>query len=210
MSSMAVETPASSRERSARDDGRLLIVSGPSGVGKSTVLRRLMNECPLPLAMSVSATTRLPRAGEKNGVDYHFLSREEFTQKRSNDEFLECQEVFSGGDWYGTLRDEVNAGLARGDWLILEIDVAGARDVLRLYPSAISIFLDPGSLEELEARLRRRNTETEESIQRRLATARHEMQQINLYSHRVINDTLDNAVAKICELLLEYARKRVV
>lgn len=186
---------------------RLVIVSGPSGAGKSTVLRRLVQECRLPLVMSVSATTRRARPGEQDGVDYHFLTREEFARRRAKDEFLECQEVFHRDEWYGTLRSEVWAGLNRGDWVILEIDVKGAEEVLRQYPSAISIFLHPGSEKELERRLRNRNTESEDSIRRRLQSAREELAKSRLYLHKVTNDTVEHAVAEICRLLLEHARQ---
>ena len=109
----------------ASNAGKLVILSGPSGAGKSTVVRELLATCPLPLELSVSATTRLPRAGERDGVDYHFLSREEFALRRERGEFLECKEVFGRGDWYGTLAAPVTAGLRAGKWVLLEIDVEG-------------------------------------------------------------------------------------
>ncbi len=102
--------------------GKLIILSGPSGAGKSTVVRELLANCSLPLKLSVSATTRQPRAGEVDGRDYHFVSHEEFRRVRAAGEFLECKEVFGRGDWYGTLASEVENGLAAGNWMILEID----------------------------------------------------------------------------------------
>ncbi|MEX0820195.1 MAG: guanylate kinase [Pirellulaceae bacterium] len=181
--------------------GKLVIISGPSGAGKSTVLKRVLAECPRPLELSVSATTRLPRPGETDGVEYHFLSKEDFARRRENDEFLEWNEVFGRGDYYGTLRSTVAAGLAAGKWVVLEIDVEGAMMVLESHPDAITIFLHPGSDAELERRLRDRGTETEDSIQRRLEVARREMSCLNKYKYEVVNNTVDQAVEEICDIL---------
>jgi guanylate kinase len=180
---------------------RLVILSGPSGTGKSTIVRRLLSECPLPLMLSVSATTRPPRPDERDGVDYHFLSREEFLRRRDRGEFLEWKEVFGRGHFYGTLRSAVASGLAAGKWVVLEIDVQGALAVLEEDSQAISIFLHAGSMEELERRLRGRGTESEESIQRRLAVARNELEYVDRYSCQVVNRTVDQAVREICEIL---------
>jgi guanylate kinase len=184
---------------------RIVIISGPSGAGKSTVVRRLLAECPLPLQLSVSATTRTPRAGEQNGVHYHFLSREEFAQRKEAGEFLECNEVFGRGDWYGTLQSHVQHGLSAGKWMVLEIDVGGAMAVLAKFPHAITIFVHSGSVEELERRLRERGTESEVALQRRLEVARRELSYLQKYKHEVVNDTIDHAVTKICEILKTYA-----
>jgi guanylate kinase len=181
--------------------GKLVIISGPSGAGKSTVLRRLLAECPLPLRWSVSATTRPPRPGERDGRDYHFLSREEFLRRREAGEFLESKEVFGAGELYGTLRSETASGLTAGQWVILEIDVQGALTVLEQYPDAVTIFLHPGSMHELEQRLRARGTEPEESIRRRLEVAHREFQVLDQYRYEVINDTVDRAVRQICDIL---------
>ena len=140
------------------------------------MVQRLLSICPLPLELSVSATTRPPRPGEKDGVSYHFLTHEEFARRRTNGDFLEWKEVFGRGDWYGTLASTVTAGLRAGKWVILEIDVEGGQAVLEKYPSAITIFVHSGSLDELERRLRTRGTEGEESLQRRLEVARRELQ----------------------------------
>src|SRR6185436_15489947 len=115
---------------------RLVIVSGPAGAGKSTIVRRLLHECRMPLQLSVSATTRPRRPQEADGIDYHFLSQEEFASRRDAGEFLECKEVFGRGDWYGTLKSEVVSGFAAGNWVILEIDVDGAASVLEAHPEA--------------------------------------------------------------------------
>ncbi len=184
--------------------GILVIISGPSGAGKSTVVQRLLNDCPVPLRLSVSATTRAKRPGEEDGRHYHFLTQEEFRRRRENGEFLECKEVFQQGDWYGTLRSEVATGLAEGKWVLLEIDVAGALAVLEQVPDAVTIFLHPGSLQELETRLTARGTETDASLARRLEVARQEMTFVNKYRYEVINDSVPRAVAEICGILQRF------
>ncbi len=184
--------------------GILVIISGPSGAGKSTVVQRLLNDCPVPLRLSVSATTRARRPGEEDGRHYHFLTQEEFRRRRENGEFLECKEVFQQGDWYGTLRSEVATGLAEGKWVLLEIDVAGALAVLEQVPDAVTIFLHPGSLQELQTRLTARGTETDASLARRLEVARQEMTFVNKYRYEVINDSVPRAVAEICGILQRF------
>lgn len=188
----------------ATDTQRVVIISGPSGAGKSTIVRELLGSCPLPLRLSVSATTRAPRPGEQNGVNYHFLTLAEFAQRRAAGEFLECKEVFGRGDWYGTLESEVQAGLRQGCWMVLEIDVEGAMAVLQRFPSAITIFLYVGTLEELERRLRDRGTDKEDAIQRRLEVARRELEALPFYRHRVVNHTVEQSVVDICEILKGY------
>lgn len=168
------------------------------------MVRRLLEQCDLPLALSVSATTRPPRAGERDGQAYHFLSPEAFADKRRNGEFLECKEVFGRGDWYGTLREEVATSLSQGKWVILEIDVRGAMSVIEQIPGAITIFIHPGSLEELQERLERRGTDTADAIQRRLEVARQELTYVPKYRHEVINQRIDDAVREICGLLEQY------
>ena len=187
----------------AMGPGRLVVVSGPSGAGKTTVMQRVFARAPVPLVASVSATTRPPRPGESDGLDYHFLSQEEFDILRERGEFLESFEVFGRGYWYGTLRSEVTSGINAGKWVVLEIDVQGALAVVEHYPDAITIFIRPSSLEELQRRLRGRGTETEEAIQRRLARARDELALADRYQHQVVNDDIDQAVEQICTILTE-------
>lgn len=189
--------------------GRLVVISGPSGAGKSTVVRELLKAgvCALPLQLSVSATTRKPRAGEVEGVNYFFLSHDEFARRRAAGEFLECKEVFGRGDWYGTLQSQVSSGLSAGKWVILEIDVEGAQAVLEQHPDVLTIFLHSGSIDELERRLRQRNTETEESIRRRLEVARRELAFKDRYRHEVINRDVPTAVREICEILVRHAKE---
>jgi guanylate kinase len=181
--------------------GKLVVISGPSGVGKSTVVREVLSHFGPRLRLSVSATTRPPREGEQDGVDYFFLSDGEFARRRANGEFLESIEVFGRGHWYGTLWSEVRSSLSQGKWVILEIDVDGAREVLRQFPEAVTVFLRPDSMEELERRLRTRGTEREEAIQRRLAVARHELQLADQYEHQVVNGAVPQAVEEICDIL---------
>lgn len=180
--------------------GKLIVISGPSGAGKTTLLKRLF-ECLPELSVSISATTRSPRPGEVNGVDYYFLTPEEFQRRRESGEFLECYEVFGRGHWYGTLQSEVAPSLAAGKSIVLEIDVQGALAVLERYPDAVTIFVHPSSPEELERRLRGRGTEAEESIQRRLEVARRELTCADRYRFQVINDNVDRAVQEICDIL---------
>lgn len=156
--------------------------------------------------MSVSVTTRAPRKGEQDGVDYHFLTSEEFFQRRNRGEFLEYKDPYGRGQWYGTLRSEVTSGLNAGKWVVLEIDVEGMFSVVEIYPDAITIFIRPDSIAELERRLRQRGTETEESIERRLAVARRELTFADRYRHEVINDTVERAVEEICQILASYAK----
>ena len=181
--------------------GRLVIFSGPSGVGKTTVLAAIFAQCKLPLLMSVSATTRPQREGETEGVSYLYLTDEEFQQRRENEDFLECVEVFGRGHWYGTLKKTVKAGLAAGKWVILEIDVDGAQKVLKHHPDAITIFVHPGSPEELERRLRGRGTESESALKRRLEVAGRELEMAKLYKHIVINQSVEQTATDICNIL---------
>lgn len=184
--------------------GQLIVFSGPSGTGKTTVLRGVFERCRVPLVPSVSATTRPPRPGECDGVDYHFLSEEEFHARRRRGEFLECFEVY-GGHWYGTLKAEVERALEAGKWVVLEVDVQGALALMEQHPEAISFFIQPESIEELERRLRGRGTEGEEAVQRRLARARDEIALAKRYQYQITNERVDQAVEEICDILNQQA-----
>jgi guanylate kinase len=190
-------------------DGKLLIVSGPSGAGKSTVVRELLDKCPVPVVSSISATTRKPRDSEQDGVDYYFVSEQRFAELRKAGAFLECKQNFGLQHWYGTLHEQVAAGLNAGKWVILEIDVLGAMEILeegRFDP--ITIFIHPGGMDELERRLRLRGTETEESLAARLETAAAEMRYMSRYKYEVINESVPNAVAEICQILQDHTEPK--
>ena len=169
---------------------------------------RVRRRARVPLVRSVSATTRPPRPGEIDGVDYHFLSDEEFRARRTGGVSSSNVSRFSATDT-GTapLRSEVTTGLAAGKWVVLEIDVQGALAVMERFPDAITIFLRPGSREELERRLRGRGTETEEAIQRRLEQAERELALADRYRYQVINDDMDQAVHEICDILTSQWEK---
>ena len=173
---------------------KLFVVSGPSGVGKGTLVSRLREKRP-NLGLTVSATTRSPREGEQDGISYHFLSEEAFEHLVQTGGFYEWAEVH--GHRYGTLTSEGEKLLAQGKSVVLEIDVQGGLQVRRMNPDAILVFIEPPSLEVLETRLRGRATEDEKTIQMRLANAKREMEFADTYDVRIVNDSLDDA---LCEL----------
>lgn len=177
------------------------MISGPSGVGKSQVVRRLLDRHTPGLRLSVSATTRSPRPGEVDGQDYHFLSPADFQKRLAAGDFLEAVEVFGQGHWYGTLTSEVSPSLERGVWVILEIDVDGAARVVERFPDAVTIFIAPPSMAELERRLRDRATESEAAVKVRLDAARRELARAATYRHQVVNETIDQAVDQISAVL---------
>jgi guanylate kinase len=180
--------------------GKLVVISGPSGVGKTTLLRRLLTDHP-DLVPSVSATTRSPRAGECDGVDYHFLTLDEFERRRAAGRFLECCRVYGRQHWYGTLVDEVTPRLAAGKWVVLEIDVEGTLSILGRFPEAITIFVEPSHPDQLFQRLRDRGTESPEAMARRLEVARRELHEAHRYRHRVVNENVAEALAGIEHIL---------
>jgi guanylate kinase len=181
---------------------RIVVLSGPSGSGKSTIVNRLVERAPVKLVKAISATTRKPRTGEKDGKDYYFLAPADFERRRQAGEFLEYAEVFGSGSWYGTLKGELLRAEQAGAWALLEIDVEGAKNVAQAYPEAVTIFLTAANDHDYEQRLRRRGTETEEAIQRRLAIARKELATSGFYKYRVVNDQLDRAVNEIADILI--------
>lgn len=197
-----MDSPSDNQEKSTTPEtGRLIILSGPSGVGKTTVLKQLFATCQLPLVESVSATTRPQRPGETEGKSYFFISDEEFQERRAKGEFLEFVEVFGRGFWYGTLKQTVTSGLEAGNWILLEVDIEGCQKVLEFYPRAITIFIHPGSREELERRLRSRGTESEEIVRRRLEVAQRELDASVNYKHIVTNQSVEQTAADICNIL---------
>jgi len=185
----------------------LIIVSGPSGSGKSTVIKRLLADPPGPLRLSVSATTRPPRPGERDGVDYHFWTREQFEAELAKGAFLE-HAVVHGTNYYGTLRNEVAPYLTAGTGVVLDIDVQGAEQVRRACPEHTSVFLSTAP-EELERRLLLRDTEDKLTIRRRLESARRELAQATTYQYHIINDDLDRATAELRAIVAGlYSRSR--
>ena len=153
------------------------------------------------MKLSVSATTRKPRGQEKDGVDYYFLTDEDFRTRREANGFIECKEVFGRNVWYGTLRSEVEQHLKAGQWVMLEIDVDGAADVVAQYPDAITVFIAPPSLEVLESRLRSRGTESEDAVRNRLSRAKYELDRSGFYRYRIVNDDLSTAVNDFCRII---------
>ena len=188
-------------------ESMLLVLSAPSGCGKTTIVNRVMTELP-GLVFSVSHTTRRPRSGEKDGCDYHFVSREQFKEIRDQQPsgFLEWAEVH--GNLYGTSRQDVEARLAQGLDVILDIDIQGAEQI-RKNEKPVTIFIVPPSLSELERRLRGRGTESDESVAVRLANAKQEMQAAADYTYLIVNDQLDEAVRVLQSVIIaERCRRR--
>ena len=182
----------------------LIILAGPSGSGKSTIIARLLKDSGLPLRLSVSATTRAPRPNEQNGVHYYFWTPEQFEMQRQAGAFLEWAVVH--GQWYGTLRREVDEHRKRGVGVLLDIDVQGAEQVRAVSPDCVSFFIRASSWPAYEQRLRQRG-EPPESIARRLATAQRELERIHEFDHVVVNDDLDLAVAQVRECIVAAFQK---
>lgn len=181
--------------------GGLIVVSGPSGSGKTTIARTLLRDIPA-LRFSVSATTRPMRAGEREGVDYYYLSRGEFQRRIAAGEFVEWEEVY--GNLYGTLRTEVDGALTRGQHLLFDVDVKGALSIKERYPAALLVFIRPPSREMLEARLRARSTEDDATVRRRLARTDMELELGERFDYRVVNDLLERAIAETQEIVQQY------
>ena len=175
--------------------GKLIVVTGPSGVGKGTLLKKLLQQYPDRLLFSISATTRSPRSGEENGREYFFWNREEFEQKRDAGEFLEWAEY--AGNLYGTPRPPIKQAIALGQIVLLEIELKGARQVAKSFPTAKRIFIAPPSMEILEERLRQRSTDSDEQIAKRLHHAKLEVAAADEFNITIVNDDLEIAIEQL-------------
>jgi len=179
---------------------RVFVITGPSGVGKGTLIRGLMEREPR-LELSVSATTRDPRPGERDGVDYHFLTRAEFDRRVAEGDFVEHADY--AGRSYGTLRSELEERIAAGVPVVLEIEVQGARQVRAAMPEAVQVFIAPPSLAALRTRLIGRGTDDPAEVERRLAVAEGELQAQPEFRHVVVNDRLDEALQRLVAIVAE-------
>lgn len=187
--------------------GLLLVISGPSGVGKGSICKALLRQ-DSDTVYSVSATTRAPRAGEIDGVNYHFISREEFENRRDAGNFLEWAEVY--GNYYGTLSADVDRLLDAGKNVILEIDTQGAAQIRSVRPDGLSVFILPPSFAELKRRIVARGSETPDMLVLRLSRAEYEIAAAEHYDYRIVNDDVELAAARLLQIIEEEKRKRAV
>lgn len=184
-------------------EGKLIIVSAPSGAGKTTIVKQMI-ERGLPLEFSISACSRSMRQNEINGKDYYFLSVSEFKQKIENNEFVEWEEVYKG-NYYGTLKSEINRIWQNEKHVLFDVDVQGGVNLKNKFKEkSLSVFIQPPRIDELEKRLRGRGTETEESIKKRVDKANLEMTFMNKFDKIIVNDILEKAVDEICACVLEF------
>lgn len=177
---------------------RVFVITGPSGVGKGTLIRGLLERVP-QLGLSVSATTRAPRPGERDGLDYHFLSPDEFERRVASGEFVE--HAMYSGRRYGTLRSELDRRLAEGEPVVLEIEVQGARQVRAAMPDAVAVFIAPPSIEALRTRLIGRGTDAPDEVDARLRTAEGELAAQPEFAHVVVNDRLEDATDQLVRVV---------
>jgi len=183
--------------------GHLFIISAPSGAGKSTLCRALLDKF-ADLHYSVSYTTRAPRQGERAGVDYHFITAAAFKRRIAGKKWAEWAEVH--GNYYGTAADDISTHLSAGRDVLLDIDVQGAAQILKRYPEAISIFIEPPSLGELRSRLEKRGTDNPETIARRLAAAADEIRHKDRYRYVIVNDRLEDAFDELVDIIASVRR----
>ena len=186
--------------------GKLVIFSAPSGSGKSTIIQSLLNR-DLNLSFSISATSRAPRGTEKNGVEYYFISPEEFRQRIANGEFLEYEEVYAG-KFYGTLKSEVERILDSGRNVIFDVDVVGGLNIKKYYgDQALALFIQPPSIEELEKRLKHRATDAPEVVASRVAKAEYELSFAPRFDHIIVNDILEKAQEEAYQTIRQFLDK---
>jgi guanylate kinase len=176
------------------ESAKVFVITGPSGVGKGTLIKKLLERVP-NLALSVSATTRAPREGEKDGTDYHFLTEDQFQERIAAKDFLEYASY--SGNHYGTLNSELDRCLAKGRSVVLEIEVQGAQQVRAARPDSVQIFIAPPDASVLRERLKGRGTDPPDAIDRRLKTAEQELAAQDDFDHRIVNDDLDHAAAEL-------------
>ncbi len=182
----------------------LFVISAPSGTGKTTICERILQKIP-DLKMSVSHTTRKQRPGERHGIDYYFVDKETFQEMIKNEDFVEWAEVY--GNFYGTSKKVINELLSGGSDILLDIDTQGAKNIKKLYPASVLIFILPPSIKELERRLKKRNEE-EETIRKRIEKASEEISQYIFYDYVIINDDLERAVSEVfCVICAERLKK---
>lgn len=187
--------------------GKLIIFSAPSGSGKSTIINRLMQRKELNLAFSVSCTSRAPRGTEQNGVEYFFISPEEFRERIARGEFLEYEEVYQDR-FYGTLKQQVETQAARGENVVFDVDVKGGCNIKQYYGDrALSLFIQPPSIDELRRRLTGRATDAPEVIEQRIARAEFELSQAPKFDRVIVNDDLEKAVEDTYEAITEFLNK---
>jgi guanylate kinase len=183
---------------------KIIIIAAPSGAGKTSITRYLLNKFPDQLAFSISAATRQPRGQEKDGKDYYFISPEEFRQKIRDDAFIEWEMVYEG-KYYGTLKSEINKIWSAGKVPVLDIDIKGAINVQKQYPNeSVSLFIEPPSVAELRKRLEFRGTETPESIDARISKATYELSFKDTFDHVILNDVLDKACVEAADIVAGF------
>ena len=185
--------------------GKLIVLTGPSGVGKGTLVKSLLDRNP-QLHLSISATTRFPRSGEVDGVDYYFVTKAKFKQMIGEHLLLEWAEY--AGNYYGTLKEQVETKIAAGKSVLLEIELLGARAIEKTYPNALRLFILPPSIEELERRLKNRGKDSPEAIAKRLERAKTEIAASNEFDRQIVNDDIQTALTAIESAIAAFEARR--
>jgi guanylate kinase len=205
MNDHEISPACSSYKRKLCGKGNLFIVTAPSGAGKTTLCRAVLDRIP-DMLYSVSYTTRKPRKGERNGIDYYFITEDDFKNRIKNGKWAEWAEVY--GNYYGTSSEFIDKGLASGSDMLLDIDFQGTLQILDIYHDSITIFIMPPSLDILKLRLESRGTDSEHVISRRIEVANKEMENKDFYRHVVVNDNLSVAVADLISIIEKYRTGR--